>query len=88
MCMTLTCQREEETPGRVMQVLLRTLNPPVDTPDIAEGHRATFHPQEVRQIIAHAMSKGWDPSVRGAAFVLRPRDRQPEFSCYEIVEPV
>lgn len=85
--LTLTCQRDEDNPGRVMQATLRSLNPPAGSPDIAEGHRATLTPGEVRQIIAHALSKGWDPSERGAAFELHPRLHQPQPAQYEIVEP-
>jgi len=86
--LTLTCQRDEERPGCVMQATLRTLNPPDGDPDIAEGHRATLHPSEVKQIIAHAVSKGWDPSERGSAFQLRPLHKQPLPDQYEIVEPI
>jgi len=86
--LTLTCQRDEEHPGRVMQVLLKSRNPPEEDPDIAEGHRATLNPSEVRQIIAHARSKGWDPSERGSAFQLLPRHKQPLPQQYDIVEPL
>lgn len=86
--LSLTCQRDEEDAGRVMQVTLRSLRPPRDTPDYEPTHKATLHPNEVRQIIVHALSKGWDPSERGSAFKLEPRDRQPELAQYEIVEPV
>lgn len=83
--LTLTCQRDEERPGRVMQVTLRSLDPNVGDPDIDASHQATLHPAEVRQIITHALSKGWDPSERGGAFHLEARDRQPEPAQYEIV---
>lgn len=85
--LTLTCQRDEENPGRVMQVTLRSRNPPDGDPDIAGGHRATLLTREVRQIIAHALSKGWNPSERGAVFELEPRQHQPQPAQYEIVEP-
>jgi hypothetical protein len=82
----LTCQRDEERPGRVLQASLISRNPPADDPDYAPGHRATLYPADVRQIIAHAVSKGWDPSGRGAAFELEPCDRQPEPPMYKIVK--
>ena len=86
--LTLTCQRDEERPGRVLQVTLQSRHPPKDTPDYDGLHQATLYPSEVRQIIAHALSKGWDPSERGSAFGLQPRTRQPQPSHYEIVEPL
>jgi hypothetical protein len=86
--LTLTCQRDEEKPGRVMQVMLKSLNPPEDDPDISEGHRATLHPSEVKQIIAHALAHGWNPTDRGSAFQLGPRHKQPLPAQYEIIEPI
>jgi len=86
--LTLTCQRGEERPGRVLQVTLQSRHPPKDTPDYDRLHQATLFPREVRQIIAHALSKGWDPSERGAAFELQSRARQPQPSHYEIIEPL
>ena len=86
--MTLTCQRGEDNPGRVMQVTLRSLNPPEDGPDYAPGHRATLYPREVGEIITFALQQGWDPSERGAAFQLEPRGQQPQPMQYEIVEPL
>jgi len=83
--LTLTCQRDEERPGRVMQVTLRSLNPNVGDPDLDPIHQATLHPEEVRQIITHALSKGWGPSERGGAFHLKAQERQPEPAQYEIV---
>jgi hypothetical protein len=84
--LTLTCQRDDEKPGRVMQATLKSLNPPEDTPDYAPGHRATLHPADVEQIITHALSKGWDPAERGGAFELEPRAHQPRPAAYEIVQ--
>jgi hypothetical protein len=51
-------------------------------------HRASVSPAEVRQIIVHALSRGWDPSERGAAFKLRPYPEQPQMGQYEIVDPI
>ena len=82
----LTCQRDGSRPGRVMQACLLSRNPPTDDPDYAPAHTATLYPSEVKQIIAHAMSKGWDPSERGSAFELEPRDRQPEPQMYKVVK--
>ena len=88
--LTLTCQRDEERPGRVLQATLRSLVVGEMDPDAVElgSHKATLHPSEVKQVIAHAMSKGWDPSERGVAFQLRPRHKQPLQEQYEIVEPL
>lgn len=85
--LTLTCQRDEGKPGRVLQTTLKSLNPPTGTPDTDAWHLATLHPGEVKQIISHALSKGWDPSERGGAFQLRPQHKQPLPAQYEIVEP-
>lgn len=85
--LTLTCQRDEDRPGRVMQAWLATREPPTDTPDYEPMHTATLHPAEVRQIIAHALSKGWDPAKRGASFLLPKHPQQPEPCDYEIVTP-
>lgn len=85
--MTLTMQRDEERPGRVCQVMLRSRNIREDMEEGDYQHRATLHPSEVRQIIAHALSKGWDPSERGSAFVLTQTAKQPEPSQYRIVGP-
>ena len=85
--LTLTCQRDEDKTGRVMQATLFSLNPPADTPDYGPVHTATLHAHEVKQIIAHARSKGWDPAERGKAFELEPRAHQPQPSQYKIVEP-
>jgi hypothetical protein len=82
---TLTMQRDEDSPGRVCQVMLRSRNIRDDLDEGDYQHRATLHPSEVRQIIAHARSKGWDPAERGGAFVLEQMARQPEPSQYEIV---
>ena len=82
----LTCQQDQERPGRVLRACLLTRNPPADDPDYAPAHKATLYPADVRQIITHAISKGWDPSERGAAFELKPRAHQPEPPMYTIVE--
>ena len=87
--LTLTCQRDEERPGRVMQAMLKSLaaHPGWERYDHAT-HKATLNPSEVRQIIAHARSKGWDPAERGAAFQLLPRHKQPLPAEYNIIEPI
>jgi hypothetical protein len=85
LAMTLTVQRDEERPGRVCQVMLRSRNLREDLEEGDYQHRATLHPSEVRQIIAHTRSKGWDPSERGAPFVLSEMPKQPEPSQYQIV---
>lgn len=84
--LTLTCQRDEQKPGRVMQATLKSLNPPTSTPDYETGHVASLHPSEVKQIIIYALSKGWDPAKRGGAFYLKPQTHQPQPAQYEIVE--
>ncbi len=84
----LTCQRDEERPGRVMQATLRSIVE-IDDYLLEHGqHRATLHPGEVSQIIAHALSKGWDPAERGSAFQLSPRHKQPLPEQYEIITPI
>jgi hypothetical protein len=86
--LTLTCQRDEESPGRVLQTTLKS-TVEIDDYELEHGmHQATLHPSEVRQIIAHARSKGWDPAERGAAFQLKPRHKQPLPAQYEIIEPI
>lgn len=67
---TLTIQRDDERPGRVCQVRLRSKN---IRDEMEEGdylHRATLHPQDVRDVISRALKRGWDPSERGIAFDL------------------
>jgi hypothetical protein len=88
--LTLTCQRDEDSPGRVMQATLKSVKAKdMDNYELEHGmHRATLNPSEVKQIIAHALSKGWDPAERGAAFQLLPRHKQPLPQQYDIVAPI
>jgi len=67
---TLTIQRDDARPGCVCQVLLRSKN--LD-PNMEEGqyqHTASLKPQDVKDVISRARTRGWDPSVRGPAFTL------------------
>lgn len=72
---TLTCQRDEDRPGRVMQITLTASRyRPAFT-----GRRAgiwvdeteqlsALTPADVRAVIEHALKHGWDPSERGAPY--------------------
>ena len=81
----LTVQSEDEdekgtrldvpSGGRVLQVHMEVL-----------GVGGPLKPTEVKQIIAHSLSKGWDPNEKGAAFHLAPRTRQPEPLHHRIIE--
>lgn len=66
----LTCQRDEERPGRVLQVVLRS------TRVLAPSQ---LTPEDVREAIGYALKKGWDPSERGAAFTPKGRVQLPEY---------
>lgn len=52
----VTVQQDAERPGRVMQFRA------------APGFEVT--PEVVRDAVARAVSEGWDPAARGAAFTL------------------
>lgn len=66
---TLTIQRDDERPGRVCQMLLRSKNIRDEMDEGDYLHRATLNPQDVRDVIDRALKRGWDPSERGVPFV-------------------
>lgn len=67
MVVTLTIQRDEERPGRVCQVTLRSKR--IKGDPRYYGHKASLNPQDVRDVISRALKRGWNPSERGSAFI-------------------
>lgn len=69
----VTVQREEDRPGRVMQVTLdsKPYEPDEDVDyERLAPHKASLQPEDVRRMIETGLKKGWDPQARGAAFQL------------------
>lgn len=84
LAMTLTVQSDEENPGRVCQVFLRSKR--IKGDPRYYSHKATLNPQDVREVVAHALKLGWDPAERGASFKINPGPDTPELADYELVE--
>jgi hypothetical protein len=80
--LTLTCQRDVERPGRVLQVVLAGKAASPSPPDEGRTHVATLGPRVVRSILACALKAGWDPMEAGAPFSLRGA---PELDHYVVV---
>lgn len=54
--LVITVQADTEDPGRVLQFTLSA--------------ETSHGPEEVKQAILRGLAAGWDPSAKGAAFIL------------------
>jgi hypothetical protein len=62
--MTVAIERIVEEPGAILLVNLGVSRPD----NWITPHQTTIKPGEVRQIIAAALSEGWDPDTPSSAF--------------------
>ena len=79
--LVLTVQKDEDKPGRVLQLRLRSTRYTVDVnrDEHTTKNLAALTPEDVREAIRLSLKKGWNPSDRGAAFTPKGTIQLPEF---------